>query len=99
MIVKKHKSQDGKVIVAICDSNLIGKKYCEDEKQLDLTSDFYKGKEIDPEKCDNIIKEANILNIVGEKSIRHCIKKGLLSEKNVMRIAGIPFAQPYLKGD
>jgi len=45
MIIKIHKSPDGKKVVALCDSNLLGKVFEQDKVQLDLRSDFYKGEE------------------------------------------------------
>ena len=45
MIVKIHKMPDGRSVIAVCDSNLLGKKFEEKNLQLDLTADFYKGSE------------------------------------------------------
>ncbi|MEA3430447.1 MAG: DUF424 family protein [Nanoarchaeota archaeon] len=99
MIIKIHKSQEGKTLIAICDSDLIGKKFEKDNKQLDLTSNFYQGEEKDENECLEIIKCANILNIVGEKSIEFALKNNLITKENIMKIAGIPIAQPYLSDD
>ena len=46
MIVKIHK-RDDRTILAVCDSDLIGRTFTEGERQLDLSSDFYKGEERD----------------------------------------------------
>ena len=46
MIVKKHVTQDRRLLLAICDSSLKGKKFVVGEKQLDLTSGFYAGEEM-----------------------------------------------------
>ncbi len=40
MIVNIHKTSDGRRIIAVCDSELIGKKFEEHNLQLDLTSNF-----------------------------------------------------------
>jgi len=42
MIVKVHE-KESKILIAAADSDLIGGKFSDGEKQLDLTSDFYKG--------------------------------------------------------
>ena len=49
MIIKIHKSQ-GKIIVALCDKELLGKKLSGKGCELDLGSDFFKGEEKNEEK-------------------------------------------------
>jgi hypothetical protein len=44
MIAKIHKTFDGRNVLAVCDSDLLGKKFEEKDLQIDLNSDFYKGK-------------------------------------------------------
>lgn len=43
MIVKMHKTQDNRIVLAVCDNDLLDKKFEEGKMQLDLTSYFYKG--------------------------------------------------------
>ena len=40
MIVKVHRTPDGRRLIAVCDNNLLGKKFEENDLQLDLTSNF-----------------------------------------------------------
>ncbi len=92
MIVKKHISQDKKIILAICDSDLLGKKFEQDEKQLDLTSEFYQGKEMSEDDILKILPEVSSLNIVGRKSIEFALKHNLIDRENVKSIDNIPYA-------
>ena len=92
MIVKIHKAQ-GRVVAAVCDSNLIGNVIEEGNKQLDLSSNFYKGDEVDERKLFEALKCADILNFVGEGSVGFAIKKGFIDAKKVIRIKGVPHAQ------
>ena len=96
MIVKTHIGPEGKKIVAICDSSIIGRKFTEGKVQLDLCSEFYEGEEKTENELDEITKRAYILNIVGTSSISWAIKKNLISEKNIIKIKGIPHAQVVL---
>ena len=50
MIVKIHKTRDRRKIIAVCDENLIGKRFEEREMQLDLSSDFYNGELMNEEE-------------------------------------------------
>ena len=45
MIVKIHNNE-GRLILAICDKDILGKKFVEEKKQLDLSSGFYKGEQM-----------------------------------------------------
>ena len=49
MIVKVH-SDKNRLIVAVCDNEVFGKKFYEGELQLDLSSDFFKGEEMKEEE-------------------------------------------------
>ena len=89
MIVKKH-IRDGKLILVVCDSDLIGKKFEQENLQLDLTSDFYKGTQMPDDEIMNLVKRSYIVNITGEKSINFF--KKFLTEENIIKINNIPHA-------
>ncbi len=93
MIVKIHKNEHGRDVVAVCDDNLLGKKFEEGKLQLDLTSNFYKGEIKDEDETGDIIRNAYIVNIVGEKSVAVALKEGIIEKHHVIKIAGIPHAQ------
>lgn len=92
ILVKIHKSKFRDVI-AVCDSDLIGKRFEEKDLQLDITERFYKGEEVEDEKLISILRDADIINLVGKESINFAIKAGIISKLNVIKIAGIPHAQ------
>jgi len=93
IIIKKHISAEGRIILAICDKGLLDKKFEENELQLDLTSNFYKGEEINKEEILKIIKESHVLNIVGTESVEFVLKKGFIKKENILRIKDVPYAQ------
>jgi hypothetical protein len=80
----------------MCDSNLIGKKFEEGKRQLDLRENFYKEKEIDKAEAIRILefqtREDATFNIVGEESINAAIESGVISKDEVDKIDNIPFA-------
>ncbi len=93
MIVKIHK-KEGRTIVAVCDKELIGQKIEEGDKQLDLTSEFYNGEEItDTGEIGDLLRNADIINLVGEKSIKLGIEEGLIDQESIIKIKNIPHAQ------
>jgi len=97
MIVKVHK-KDGRTMVAVCDDELLGKKFEQGNKQLDLTSDFYKGDQYtDKQLVGDMIRNADVINLVGTISVSLGIEEGLIEKENVINIDGIPHAQAVIE--
>ncbi len=92
MIVKVHNTPNGKML-ALCDTEILGKTFEEGERQLDLDSQFYRGEEKSDEEVEMLLKDVYVVNAVGEKSIGLLVSKGLVEEDAVLRIAGVPHAQ------
>ena len=98
MIVKKHESREG-ILLAVCDSDILGKKFETEKLQLDLTSSFYQGEEKTEEELRELMKTAYIINAVGEKTISFLKAEGLVDEENVLRIENVPHVQIVLVRD
>ncbi len=83
-------------VVAICDSELLGKRFEEGDFQLDVKESFFGGEETEEEKAleiiSNMFREDATFNIVGEKSVNTAIKAGVITEEGIKKIQGIPFA-------
>ncbi|MBW3004713.1 DUF424 family protein [Candidatus Woesearchaeota archaeon] len=95
MIVKVHK-KDERTVVAVCDSDLLGKKFEQGELQLDLTSDFYKGTEMDEKEAGDLVRNADIVNLVGKNSVKLGMQEGVIEEDHILEIDGIPHAQAII---
>lgn len=83
-------------IVAICDSELLGKYFEEGNFQLDIKESFYKGDKKTEQEVIQIIldmkSEDATFNIVGERSVNCAVKSGLILQDSIRTIQGIPFA-------
>lgn len=98
IFIKLHKSYRN--LVAICDSNLIGKKFEETfengTKQLDLRENFYRGEEKTQEEAIEFIKTQSLedatFNIVGRESIKVAEIAGIIKPNSFSTIQGIPYA-------
>ena len=92
--IKIHKSY--RDIVAICDSELLGKYFEEEKFQLNIKENFYKGEEVSEEKATKILsnmgKEDATFNIVGEKSVSCALKAEIINKQGIKKIQGIPYA-------
>lgn len=98
MIVKIHKKDD-KTVVAVCDSDLIGHKFEEGELQLDLSSDFYNGEKMNEIDAGDIIRNSDLVNLVGENSVKLGLKEGVIEKKHIIKIKNIPHAQAIVLHD
>ncbi len=91
--VKIHRSYRN--VVAIADSDIIGKKFEEGNRQLDVRANFFSERELQFEEVVKLIESEaandSTFNIVGEKSISAAIKSGLVNEEAVVRVQGVPF--------
>jgi len=93
MIVKANVYDDGRLFLAVCDANLIGKKFDEGDLQIDLTSSFFKGEKKNVDEITALVKKSYMVNFVGEKSIKLALKEGFVEKDNVIIINNIPTAQ------
>jgi len=97
MFFKVHENGKKKII-AICDSELLNKKFEEEGLQLDVNERFFKGESL--EKRDLIMSIKNILdnedissfNAIGEDSTELLLEFGLIEKESILKIAKIPYA-------
>lgn len=96
--IKIHSSY--RLIVALADSSLIGKKFSEDIREIDVNPNFFKGDEKKEDEIIDILKEMEkedaTFNIVGEKSIKAAITAGIITEEGIFTIDNIPIALKLL---
>lgn len=94
MLVKIHKTY--RDVVAICDLDLIGKKFEQGKFQLDIKESFFKGDKISKEKAIKLMQDMSredaTFNIIGERSVNTALKAGIISKKGIKKIQGVPFA-------
>jgi len=92
MLAKIHRSY--RDVVAICDKELIGKKFEEGKKQLEVSENFFGGEEMTKEEIIKLIerqvKEDASFNIAGKESVATAIEMGLANEKSVGYVQEIP---------
>lgn len=98
MLVRVQKSC--RDVVAVCDSNLLGRKFEQGNFQLDVKESFFKGEEKSKQEVLEIMqdmsKEDATFNIIGKESIKTAIEAGITSEKGIKKIQGVPFAMVLL---
>jgi len=87
------RDMQGEFLVSICDQECMGNIYSEGKLSLKITPSFYGEQLVSLDKAINELKKATIANLVGNAIIKECIRCGLIHEKGVIWIDGVPHAQ------
>lgn len=94
MLVKIHSTYRN--VVAICDSDLIGKTFGEGQKCLFVNPNFFQGEEKSEKEVLDIIEkglyEDYTFNIVGRQSTDLALKAGIIRSEGIINIQNIPIA-------
>jgi uncharacterized protein len=97
MLIKVHRSY--RIIVAICDTDLLGKSFEEDIRQLKVNEHFFKGQEVPYTEAVEIIKKQMLedasFNIVGKEAIKAAQEANLITKENITTIQGMPYALTF----
>lgn len=93
MISVKVYRQGPEVLVAACDSDLLGKTFRSEGLKLHVSEGFYDGERADEEKLVNRLEMATIANLAGRKTLDIAIRRGFVDEDCVIVIGGVPHAQ------
>ena len=91
ILVKKHMTQ-GKLILAACDSSLLGKVIDDGQTCLDISSSYFHGTSITPEKIGLLSVQAASITAVGEETINALIGLKMIEQEGVKTIGKIPYA-------
>ncbi|VVB84253.1 Uncharacterised protein [uncultured archaeon] len=92
MYMKKY-DVELQTMVAVCDRNIVGKKFREGDLVLKLEENFYKGAEASEKDVKEALLSATIANIAGKKSIACAVDCGCIDPDTIIFIEGVPHAQ------
>jgi hypothetical protein len=94
MYIKIHESY--RKVVALADSNLIGQKFEEGKRQLDVRENFYKGDAVEEEIAIEMLKSLAVddatFNIVGKDAVAAALKAEVITKEMIANVRGVPFA-------
>ena len=91
-IVAQHNSE-GRLILAVCDSDVHGKRLEEKGVVLDLSSKFYSGQEKDAASVEKLMLKAYTIHAVGKSSVVIAIRLGLATKEDTKTVEGVPHVQ------
>ncbi|HEQ78367.1 MAG TPA: DUF424 family protein [Euryarchaeota archaeon] len=81
------------VIVAVCDEELHGRIFEEDEVRLEISKDFYGNELFSELEIVSALRGATIANLSGEKAVAIGIREGFIDRNIVLKVSGISHAQ------
>lgn len=91
MISVKVYCKRENVLVAACDSELLGKKFSEGELCLEVSS-FYDGKKVSKKLFLRFMADATSANLIGEKTVDVAVNAGFIDKESIIRFQGVPHA-------
>ncbi len=81
------------IILAVCDEEILGMKFIDGEKRIEVYTSFYGDRSIDEESFAGYMEEATIVNIVGVRAVQKAIDLGYVDADRVLRIGDTLHAQ------
>lgn len=92
LLLSERDTQEG-VVVAVCDADILGETFENDDVSLTVTEEFYDGEPADPEAVAESLARCTTANLVGEDAVDLAIEHGFVDERNVMDLDGTRHAQ------
>ena len=81
------------VLLAVCDSELLGRTLREGKIVFHIKDEFYNGGKATVEDAIGMIDNSTIVNLVGKCCVEKAISKGYVHPDAVLKIQGVPHAQ------
>ena len=81
------------ILLAICDSEMLGKTLRQGKIVFHIKNEFYNGGKATVEEAVSMIENSTIVNIVGKNCVEKAIAKGYVHPDAVLQIEGVPHAQ------
>jgi hypothetical protein len=92
LLLNERKTQKG-LLVSVCDADVLGESFENDDVSLTVDAEFYDGKEVDDEAAVESLSRCSVANIVGTRAVDLAIDHGFVDEENVLDFEGTRHAQ------
>lgn len=93
MMYIKVRESEGNIVVAACDSEILGKRFSEGGVHLNVKEDFYKGELENLKDLGKFLSKATIANLSGNNVVDKAIDLGFVDADCVLEISGVKHAQ------
>ncbi len=80
-----------KVMLNICDADLLGKKITQDDLIMNISESYYGERFVEEGEAETLLKNSSIINLAGPETVSLSIKLGVGSENGIKKVSGVPF--------
>lgn len=95
MFMKIHRSRDTPDVVAVCDRELINTTISSGTMTVTITEAFYGSSPATEAEIREALKNAENINLIGERAVRLATDMGLIDAGTCIMIGKVPHAQVY----
>lgn len=92
LLLKIHRTYRN--VVAVCDLDLLGRRFEEGKKQIEIKENFFNGDKIEKKEAIKIIerqiKEDATFNFVGKEAVKTALEMEIIEEEDIIFIQGVP---------
>lgn len=92
LYVRMHRTPR-ETLLAVCDLEILGKKFSDGEKRIEVYASFYGERSIEEAELLPFLRQATIVNLVGERAVGKAIELGYVDAEKVLRIGETVHAQ------
>ena len=92
MYLKSHQ-HGAHTLIAVCDCDIMGKKFAQGHLKIDVSPDFFGGEKASCSEVEAALAAATMANFVGCKTVEHAISLGYVERDCVLSIDGVLYAQ------
>jgi hypothetical protein len=89
----KSYQQGTETLVAVCDCDILGKKFSEGHLMIEVSPDFFGGEKVSCSEVEKALAGATMANFVGCKAVDHAVSLGYVEKDNILSIDGVLYAQ------
>jgi uncharacterized protein len=89
----KSYQQGRETLIAVCDSDILGKRFAEGHLKIEVSPDFFGDEKASCSEVEAALAGATMANFVGCKTVEHAISLGYVEKDNVLSINGVLYAQ------
>lgn len=85
----------GRVLVNICDEELVGKVVEEGKLKVHLSKEFYSGEVVEKGEALRLIRTCSVVNLAGERSVSLAVENEIGTPEAIREIEDVPFLMIY----
>ncbi len=77
-------------LTVVCDEDIIGKVFEENETILDIKESYYKGDLVDLSQVESYFKPG-IMQVVGKHAVSYLVEKNVITKDDVKYVENVPY--------